>query len=516
MEDVEGVYFNPVSDDYIRQYINQTAEFIDIIPSLRDNVEKAKRVLDIKDPNERLKVMDTIQGERQALTDASDLHDVLGVTAEYYPEVQQSLQEKLNAMAPEDRKKVSDELNKLGWGVRNGVVLGGNYKYRADNNALREVLSPYYSKYADAFNKADRIKIKDNKYDRRFEKLHTFDFNSVVERDEWAKNQGFIKKGKYYVDPKNPNNIIKTRVFRDKKVDKGVWDEWNKKKRDFDDYTLENADEGIYERYITDTPSEKGVKKEGNSGISPYESKEKRSQSPFPMLLPQYNRIPPVLFQPGLRQIGHYQSNPNKVTSEEAVRALQGNYNHASKTAYESNPYTAGAFLSNAFAQTNDAIVKADSQAAMFNAQDRRQVEDANESRMLQRDMTNLQLKDQYENKANAAMDNYVKSWRNYFDVQNEQNVNNFNTTNQRNMLNAVNQDLEIDAFGRIRQIGDPEFNVGIHLGKDGKYYQKDPKTGQKREVQITHKDGDTTTKTTTKGKVGGRILKTGIKSYLK
>lgn len=462
-------------------------------------------------------LMHNIQGNRQMPMINSMFRDALLVSAEHMAPVQDDLQMALDGFSKEDKVKLTDGLNKLGWGVRNGVVLGGTYKYQSDPKAVKELLNSFKDKYPELFTKINEKRITDKKYDRRFEKLHQFEFNSVADRDNWAKEKGFVKKGRFYIDPNNPNNIIMTKVFRDKKVDKDTWDTWNKKKRDFDDYTLEDKDEGIYERYITEGSSDVV---DPNTGIRPFEGRETASQSPFPMLLPRYNRIPPVLFQPGLQQIGHYQSNPIKVTAEESVRSLHNNFNHLSDTAYNNNPYTAGALTANAFAQTQDSIVKAESQAAMMNTQDRRQVEDSNEQRMLQRDNINLQLKGQYEDKANAAMDNFVKSWRGYYDSLNQENVNNYNTTNQRIMLNAVNQDMEIDAFGRIRQVGSPYFNVGIHMGKDGKTYQYDPKTGTHKEVKVTTVDGNTTTTTKTvdnasKKRKGG-YLKSGIKSYLK
>lgn len=248
--------------------------------------------------------------------------------------------------------------------------------------------------------------------------------------------------------------------------------------------------------------------------------------SNLPLLVPDQSNLPPNLLQPGLRQVGSVQANAIRVSPEETIRELNRQYSTASTLSSQTNPYTSGAMQANLQAQTNSAINQAYSQAAIVNAQDQRNVENVNEERIRQRDVTNLGMLDQYEQRSQTALDNYVQSWRNFIDKRNLENVANYNLQQQVNASNAVNPNYQIGAMGQIYQTEEsPVFYL-----PDGTPMYKDPQTGQISEIttKTDNKGNSTVTQkqgtyqntrmnnNSSKKQKGGLLLSKNIKNLLK
>lgn len=240
----------------------------------------------------------------------------------------------------------------------------------------------------------------------------------------------------------------------------------------------------------------------------------------LPMLTPDQSNLPPNYIPTTLRQVGHIQANPIAISPEETIKELSRQYNTAVDTMTETNPYTSGSAMANLQAQTNNSINQAYSQAAMANAQDRRNVENINEERIQARDNSNIQMMGQYEKEAIVGLDNYIQSWRNYIDNRNLQNVNNWNLENQRQAFNAVNDNFKIGSMGWYQTDETPVFYFN---GANGQPMAYNTRTKQTYEVSKKNQDGTktkSTTETTTNPpknrQKGGLLLSKDIKNWLK
>lgn len=388
----------------------------------------------------------------------------------YTPSTQQGLQKALDRglIKPEELKELGVKIsgNKINMGAW-GTVPPENVK------KIQDIIRQSGAKNPDAMKEYTADNFYDNKGYYRIPQVEGVQFDTQEELDE------FIENNKYeLVEDINGNKVYYS------------------------------GKPGLYM-----TPTLKGQKNELNLLSSPAAVAEEETsdlrdapehtqnaQNPFGILTPKYTRIKPSLFMPSLQQQGNSQATGISISPENTIRTLNQQYSGAMDTMTQSNPYTSGAFAANAFGQTANATNQAYMQAEALNAQDRRNVENINESRIQQRDALNSQRRDVYSQQSNQAMDNYIKSWRGYLDAQNTQNARDWNLTNEYNMIQAMNQDMSIGPFGNITQVGKPTFRVVL----DGKSYEVDSKTGE-----VINKDKKPSSKK-------GGLLKGSIKKYLK
>lgn len=482
---VGGKEYDPVSDTAINTFFDNLATFGNVDERFKQLGTHRDFVLSLKDPYQRLRAMNELQGQRQRL-----VYDVFPEQISYaamnYGATQQGLQSIMDGLKPSDRATFTKELKDLGWGVVGNKVVRGNYGFQADPNATKNLVGSYLSRpeYEGLRNSYVNGQVLDGAWHVRNETYHTPDFYSEADYNKFIADNNLKGFSNGYVDPTNPNNIINPRLFRTKIVDEATYNAWKDKKKDYGDYTLEEGSKNKYIRYMTQkmadesgTPnpnSNDPGKKEPESDLKKYEGKVDNASwlNAMPMLTPTNNRVPPNILQPGLKTVGHYQANPIAVSPESTMRELDREYSTASRMAYENNPYTANAMVANLMAQRANAVNQAHAQANLTNLQDMRTVENANEQRMLARDTYNQQVKQQFEDKSNSALNNYIASWRGYYDVKNAEHNNKYNLNNQRIALNAVNQDFTIGPFGQIIQTGNPNFVIS---GR----YEVDPKTGK-------------------------------------
>lgn len=515
-----GAEYDPVSDASINNFFDNINTFGSVDNRFSQLGSHRDYVLSLKDPRQRLRVMNELQGQRQKL-----IYDVFPEQMTYaavnYGGTQQGLQAVINGLNPKDRAEFTRELKNLGWGVNGNTVVRGNYGFQSDPEATRTLVANYLSKpeYEGLKQSFVNGQVLDGAWDRRNETYHTPDFYSEADYNKFITDNNLKGFSNGYVDPNNPNNIINPRLFRTKIVDEATYNAWKDKKKDYGDYTLEDGSTNKYIRYMTkgmsnepkDPPGGDDKGSGSSTDLKAYEGKVDNVSwlNAMPMLTPTANRIPPQLFQPGLKSIGHYQANPLAVSPESAIRELDRQYSTATRMAYENNPYTANAMNANLMAQRATAVNQAYANANLTNQQDARNVENINEQRMLGRDTVNVQTKQLYEDKSNQALDNFVKSWRGYYDTKNLEQTNKYNLNNQRIALNAVNQDFTIGPFGQIIQTGNPNFVISGRYEidpKTGKHYVRDA-NGKYKEVTTAD---EKSTKTKESKKYGGFLRNGG------
>lgn len=515
-----GDRYDPVSDQAINDFFDDMATFNRYDDRFRQLGTHRALVLQEKDPMRRLRMMDQIQGDRQGVM-WDNFSDQLKYSAINYAPTRSGLQYILDNLKGQEKKDFKKELRNLGWGIRGNKVTRGSYGFQSDPKATTVLAARYLSKPGNKKLLYDYTKAQtfDKRWHVRRENIETPDFYSEADYNKYLADNRLKEINGKFVQEDGAHNYADPRLFRTKIVDEDTYKAWAAKPKDLDDYTLEEGSKNKYIRYITQAMVDENDKKPVEDNPAANTESEVKAQSPkreegsfldaFPLLPPQSARIPPQVFQPGLKTIGHYQANPIATSAESSIRDLDRQYSTTSRLAAETNPYTSSALQSNLFAQRASAVNQAQAAANLTNLQDTRQVENLNEQRMLARDQYNQQSKQLYEDKANQTLDNYVKSWRGYYDTLNLDRVNKYNLTNQHLMLNAMNQDIRIGPFGNIRQVSDPNFYTTGSVMNDvrtGKTYIKDS-NGNLREVGLQEKVVETSPK---KKRYGGFLRNGG------
>ena len=393
------------------------------------------------------------------------------------------------------------ELQNLGVKVSKGTVLRGSKGIIPDGNEQKvlNTITKNGEKNKEGYKKYVDTNFVDNKWYFRNPNIQTVTFDTQKELDDYTKNfkTSFDSNGEkiYYSDKQGL--YFKPEVL--------------------------NRNESFSQTDNTSNPVEQTNVQ--NNDIKPIGNRRAQDfNSNLPLLVPDQSNLPPNLLQPGLRQVGSVQANAIRVSPEETIRELNRQYTTASDLSSQTNPYTSGAMQANLQAQTNSAINQAYSQAAVVNAQDQRNVENLNEERIRQRDITNLGMLDQYEQRSQTALENYANEWKSYIDKRNLENVANWNLENQRQAFNAVNPNYQIGSMGWYQTNESPVFYV------NGKPFMTDPTTGNTYEVvtktdnkgnsTVTQKQGTyqntRMTRKPNKQKKGGLLLSQNIKNLLK
>lgn len=487
--EVENEFVDPLSERSVNGFFDTFADYSE---AGKVKAEAWKIKYDAAKTNDqKIKIMDQAQGDRQNFIQTMIPEKVLNISASGYAPVQTDIQMMYDGLKTKKEKdEYAEVLKQNGWGINDkGVVLGGNYKYQPQykpGNSLFEYTKKYGEANPDTMSKIYKQRRTDGRWDRRYEKLHEMEFPSEKERDLYAKENGMIIEGDYWIDPKDSNNIIINKI----------------------NTNLE--------------PGEKPVKKkvDATGDLEAMGNLDKNWETGLPMLTPDQSNLPPNYLPIGYREVGSTQANKIKISPEETLRELNRQYSTASDAIIGNNPYTAGAAQANLQAQTNNSINQAYSQAAVVNAQDERNVDNTNEQRIMQRDQTNTGRMDQYEKLAITGLDNYNQSWRNYIDKRNLEGVNNYNLENQRQAFNAVNDNYKIGSNGWYQTDETPIF---YYTGQNGQPMAFNRQTEETYEVTNPNNQGGKTktkTKTTTgtkpKHKQKGGILLSKNTNWLK
>lgn len=396
-----------------------------------------------------------------------------------------------------DSKLVTEsQLKNLGVKVKDGKVLRGSKGIVPQDNEekLTNLITKAGAEKPEAFKNYVDNNFVDNKWYFRFPDIKDVNFSDEKQRDE------YIKNGDYKLVETVDNKPI---YYSNKQ---GLY------------FSPNVGTPAKTDPNGTPTPMSDTSGKQGN-GMQEFGNRDRNYDNGLPMLVPDQSNIAPNYIPTTLRQIGSVQANPIAISPEATIQELNRQYNTASNMITENNPYTAGSAQANLQAQTNNSINQAYSQAAIANAQDRRNVENINEERIQQRDTTNLGLMGQYEKEAIVGLDNYIQSWRNYIDNRNLQNVNNWNLENQRQAFNAVNDNYKIGSMGWYQTDESPIF---YFTGMNGQPMAYNTRTKQTYEVSKKNQDGTktkSTTETTTnppRKQKGGLLLSKDIKNWLK
>lgn len=523
-KDEAGKTYNPGSLENVQDFMKDAESLIKMNPKYKDDYEKlAKEIGNAKTDAGRFNILNS-KGQKirqKAFLDVApnSLKTYVGMG---YAPTQTQLQNVYNSLnTDKEKENFSKVLIDNGWGINKGKVLGGNFKYRDDyneDNTLYKYIDGLSKKNPDLYNKLAVDNISDGVWDRRRENFREMSFKSVADRDAYFKERGFANKDGFWVDPKNRNNIIIPKVYRDKVVSQEEMDKFGKfANADIEGYK-DVGTPGVFEKWTTNTPTkptESGQPTQTNE-LGAYDPRGLQEFTGLPMLTPDQSNLPPNYLPTTMRQVGSTQANRVSISPEENIKELNRQANTASNLITETNPYTAGAGLANLQAQTNNSINQAISQAAIANQQDERNVDNINEQRIMDRDRTNLGLADKYERESIVGLDNLYGEWRNYIDNVNRQNVSNWNLQNLQNAFNAINPNYKIGMNGEIIQTNEP-FRVYLDNGEYGTYY---PKTKQVVTSTTKSPDGRTSQKVqTTRGpqkRKGGSIVTENLLKFFK
>lgn len=487
-QEIENEIVNPLSERSVTSFFDTFGKYSE------EGKKKAEawkaRYDQAKTDGERIKIMDQAQGDRQTFIESIVPSKVLNISSAGYAPVQSDIQLMYNGLKTKAEKdEYSRILTENGWGIDDkGKVLGGNYKYQAGykpGNSLYDYTKKYAEANPDVMNTIYTQRRTDGKWDRRMETLHNLEFDTAEIRDKYAKDNGMIIEGDFWVDPNDTNNIIRHSI-KGQPVDPAT--------AKAEDAKVQNPDP--------------------NANIDALDNLDKNAESGLPMRTPDQSNLPPSYLPVGYREVGHTQANAIRISPEETLKELNRQYNTASNSIIESNPYTAGAAQANLQAQSNNSINQAYSQAAIVNAQDERNVQNTNEQRIMQRDQTNMGRLDQYEKNAIVGLDNYTQSWRNFIDKKNLENVNNYNLENQRQAFNAVNDNYKIGASGWYQTPERPNLMYRDLPGGGLEEYNRE--TEKTRVVSTTSADGKTKVidKNKTKKQKGGLLLSKGKRNW--
>lgn len=451
--------YDPVAEDSVNDFLDNLERMGDIFskPELK---EKAKTYRDLlskeKDANRRYAIMNEAQGYRQKFVNSNVFSDDdQAYVGAGYAITQKAVQEALNDIPANKKQAFIEALKADGINVKNGrIIPGGYYKSNAKfdtNSNVYKFLEDNKEELGDSYNKIYKSNIADGAWDRRYENFRRINFNSILDRDEYGKNNNFkqitLKDGRIgWIDPTNRNNIIIPHVYRDKKVTKEELEKFNAMPDDPNQKGYKNVGlNGVSERWIVDDGKNDEENKKSN--LEEFGDKDIPT-SAIPPLLPIPTDYTPKLYQPTLRHIGHVQADHFRVSPEKAIRELNGQYNSTTDLMNQNNSYTSPFLQSDMFAKVNKSIVDAHSQAELANQQDKRNVDNINEQRIMQRDSTNLGQTDNYEKFAQLAMGNYDQELQNYRDRADLIQSNNYNTTNKIMASNAMNPYFQIAGPG--------------------------------------------------------------------
>ena len=267
---IEGQVWNPGSETAADYFLKNAGTYASLNPDYYKNsyiptYEKLKKA---KTDNERFAILENAQKERQNSFASTHQNLAKKVGSSYAP-TQTGLQYLYDNLQGDDKANFETALKNSNIPFKNGKVLGGYYQVKGnkEDDTLYKELDNIKTKNADLYDKYSISNITDGKWDRRLENFQGKDFYSIAERDKYFSNENFDKaedNGKiFYVDKKNPNNIIDARVYRDKKVSPEEITVWNEKESQYNfgengTYKYKNLGEaGVYDRYYTDAPVER-------------------------------------------------------------------------------------------------------------------------------------------------------------------------------------------------------------------------------------------------------------------
>lgn len=393
--------------------------------------------------------------------------------------------------------KVVDANKLKGYGLKiyNGKVgigsLGGmneeGKKYVAD------AVTKMYADETEAGKKIAEGYTGNNFFDKKFyfraPRIHNVGFKTEQERDEWLKKQGYE-----LVSDKDGNKVYYSNV-RGEYLQPHIGE--------VKDGKLVKPD-----GTVVSTDPENPENPDPNEGLKKFGDKDLRYSYDAPRL-PVPTDYQPTLMTPSLRHIGHVQADHFAVSPESAVQGIIANSRTTSDLMSQTNPYTSAFGQSDLFAKTNKAIADAHAKSEMLNQQDKRNVDNLNEQRILARDSYNIGATDRYEQLAQTALQGFIQEQQNVKDRFDLIQTNNYNTTNQVMASNAINPFFQITGGG-WRMVADPHEFMLRQLG----LYKEDPssnKSATKTTKTTTNADGSKTT-TTTKGRKGGTWKNKGFR----
>jgi len=318
----------------------------------------------------------------------------------------------------------------------------------------------------------------DNKFYFRAPKIHNVGFEDEAKRDEWLKKQGYElvsdKDGKkiYYSNVRG--EYLQTHIG---KVNNG--------------------------ELITNNNSGNGSSTESNpdatQGIEPLKTKD-ISYSSAPARLPVPTDFYPTLHTPSLRHIGHVQADHFAVSPEASIRDISANNMTVRDAMMQANPYTAAFGQSDLFAKTVKGIGDVYAKTEAMNQQDKRNVDNLNEQRILARDAANINATNGYEHLAQMAIQGFQQEQQDAKDRHDLIQYNNYNTANQIAASNAINPFFQITAGGWRNPNNPHQFT----LRQMGMFEDEDSKAKTTTTKTSTSNDGTKTKTTTTKGRRGG------------
>lgn len=208
--------WNAGSEEAAKWFLKNAETFANTDSTYKPKFEALKEKLkDVKSDNERFKILEQAQAERQQIF-KNNYPELAEKVGGFYPGTQLGLQDLYDEVKTdkEELKKFEGVLKESGITVVDGRIKEGSYRVNAlgDKSALKTYLTDIKNRLPQAYKKYSVRNVTDAKWDRRLENFRVVDFENEAQKEEYAKKYGLEEVGDFWVDPKNPNNIISPRV----------------------------------------------------------------------------------------------------------------------------------------------------------------------------------------------------------------------------------------------------------------------------------------------------------------
>ena len=449
----------PDSQEAVDYFLENAGTFAKVNPKFKKEFEQMEKdIKSAKTPKERFDILTKSQGQRQQAFWDYAPKELREYVALGYAPTQTELQNTYNSLSPELKTKFEGLLDEQGVDFKGGKIKGGYYMKKGNWNEQ----NPLYKfinedvKIQDPklFESVVSGRINDKQWDRRMENFQTLEFNSIKERDNYAKEKGFEKINDLWVDPKNRNNIIKPLVYRDKKVTPEELKKYNENKNvgEYEGYKSFGED-GIYERWTTeDAPKQVETKTPADLQQFPDQpetktvDRVKNIMPNLPTYMPMISPLDPLAKQNF--NMGRYYFNKGDV--ENNIAASYNAYDTAQERVQQSgiSPWqieaVSGQNMATHIAGVNEAIARQEA----LDTQVMVNTEDKNVATAAKEQIMNNQANSVYQDQSLAGINNYRDSLNNAYKEQFLQAQSDRNYIANLNKANTLSNQFAVTPNG--------------------------------------------------------------------